>query len=91
MPAPALCRGDVYKRQALATVAGLAVLIWSLGPISGAHFNPAVTLVAAVRREIGWGEAAAYLIAQCAGGLCGTAIGHLMFQHPAWELSLIHI
>lgn len=73
--------------NALATVAALAVLIWSLGPVSGAHFNPAVTLVAATRREIAWGEAAAYLVAQVAGGLCGTAVGNLMFQHPAWEAS----
>ncbi|MBK8866633.1 MAG: aquaporin [Actinomycetales bacterium] len=58
--------------NALATVASLAVLIWSLGPISGAHFNPAVTLTAAVRRELPVVEAGAYVAAQVFGGLAGV-------------------
>ena len=73
--------------NAVATVAALAVLIWSLGPISGAHFNPAVTLVALARKEIGAGEAARYVVAQIVGGLAGTALGNLMFDLPAWHAS----
>lgn len=73
--------------NALATVAVLAVLIWAVGPISGAHFNPVVTLVAVVRREIAGGEAVRYVIAQIVGGLAGTAVGNLMFDLPAWQAS----
>jgi glycerol uptake facilitator-like aquaporin len=61
------------------TGAILIVLITVLGPISGAHFNPAVSLVFAVRRELPWKELAPYIIAQCLGGIAGTAIAHLMF------------
>ncbi|HOA58836.1 MAG TPA: MIP/aquaporin family protein [Dermatophilaceae bacterium] len=74
--------------NALATIAALAVLIWALGPISGAHFNPAVTLVALVRRELGAAEACRYVIAQIVGGLAGTAVGNLMFDLPAWQASM---
>ncbi len=73
--------------NAVATVAGLAVLIACLGPVSGAHFNPAVTLVAAVRREVDPGEAAAYVLAQLAGGLGGSALANLMFELPPWHAS----
>lgn len=69
--------------NAISTVAGLAVLIWSLGPISGAHFNPAVTLVAAARHEMRWSEAGLYLLAQVLGGLAGSVVAHLMFDLPA--------
>ena len=61
------------------TGAILVVLITMLGPISGAHFNPAVSLVFAMRRELPWKELAPYIIAQCLGGIAGTAIAHLMF------------
>lgn len=61
------------------TGAILVVLITILGPISGAHFNPAVSLVFAVRRELPWKEIAPYVIAQCSGGIAGTAIAHMMF------------
>ena len=73
--------------NALATVASLAVLIWSLGPISGAHFNPAVTLTAAVRRELPVVEAGAYVAAQVFGGLAGCAVGNLMFGLSAFTAS----
>ncbi len=66
--------------NALATVAALAVLIWSLGPVSGAHFNPVVTLVAATRRELGWAEAGLYLCAQTLGSLGGAVLAHLMYD-----------
>jgi glycerol uptake facilitator-like aquaporin len=62
------------------TGAILVVIITVLGPISGAHFNPAVTLVFAARREIPWGEVAPYVVVQCLGGIAGTALAHLMFD-----------
>jgi glycerol uptake facilitator-like aquaporin len=62
------------------TGAILVVLITILGPVSGAHFNPAVTLVFAARRDMAWGEVAPYIVAQCLGGIAGTAIAHLMFD-----------
>lgn len=61
------------------TGAILVVLITILGPVSGAHFNPAVSLVFALRRELPWGELAPYVLAQCLGGIAGTAVAHLMF------------
>ena len=73
--------------NAVSTVAALGVLIWSLGPISGAHFNPAVTAVAWVRREIAPSEGAVYVVAQVAGALLGVALANVMFDLPAWELS----
>src|SRR5919109_26865 len=63
----------------LPTGAILVVLITVLGPISGAHFNPAVTLVFALRRELPANETALYVIVQIAGGIAGTMIAHLMF------------
>ena len=56
----------------LATGAMLFVLITVLGPISGAHMNPAVSLVAAARRELSWGDAAAYILVQFAFGILGA-------------------
>jgi len=72
----------------LATGAILVVLITILGPISGAHFNPAVSLVFALRRDIDWSTAALYTIAQIAGGIAGTIVAHLMFGLPLVEASL---
>jgi glycerol uptake facilitator-like aquaporin len=72
----------------LPTGAILVVLITILGPISGAHFNPAVSLVFAIRRDIDWGTAALYTIAQIAGGILGTIVAHLMFGLPVVEASL---
>lgn len=64
----------------LPTGAILVVLITVLGPISGAHFNPAVTLVFALRGALSAGAAAAYMGAQIAGGIAGTVVAHLMFD-----------
>ena len=72
----------------LATGAILFVLITILGPISGAHMTPAVSLVAALRSELGWGDAAAYIIAQFAFGILGAWAAHLMFGLPTLELSV---
>ena len=71
----------------LATGAGLVVLINIFGPISGAHFNPAVTLVFALRREIGWGHAALYAATQCLAAIAGVWLAHAMFAEPVLEIS----
>ena len=71
----------------LATGAGLVVLITVFGPISGAHFNPAVTLVMALRREISARLAAAYVAAQVAGAVLGVWAAHAMFAEPIWQIS----
>ncbi len=63
----------------LATAAMLFVLITILGPVSGAHFNPAVSLVSALRRDLDWGDAGLYLLAQLGGGVVGVAAAHTMF------------
>src|ERR1700704_1750864 len=62
------------------TGAILVVLITILGPISGAHFNPAVSLVFATRGELPWRETFPYIAVQCLGGIAGTVIAHLMFD-----------
>ena len=71
----------------LATGAILFVLIAMLGPVSGAHMNPAVSLVAASRRELAWRDAAAYIAAQLAGGILGVLAAHAMFDLPLLQLS----
>ena len=71
----------------LATGAILAVLITMLGPISGAHFNPAVTMAFLVRREIPPGTAAAYVGVQVAGGLAGAVLAHAMFDVDLLQIS----
>jgi len=71
----------------LATGAGLVVLITIFAPISGAHFNPAVTLVCLLRREIAAPLAGAYVAAQCAGGLVGVFVAHAMFDLPILQVS----
>jgi glycerol uptake facilitator-like aquaporin len=72
----------------LATGAILFVLITMLGPISGAHMNPAVSLVAASRGELRWPDAAAYIAAQLAFGILGAWAAHLMFDLPTLQLSV---
>ena len=72
----------------LATGAILFVLITIFGPISGAHMNPAVSLVAASRGELRWSEAAAYIIAQLAFGIAGAWAAHLMFDLPTLQVSV---
>src|SRR4051794_27609002 len=72
----------------LPTGAILVVLITILAPISGAHFNPAVTLVFSLRRELTPGVALSYILAQVAGGIAGTLMAHAMFAMPLFEASL---
>jgi glycerol uptake facilitator-like aquaporin len=71
----------------LPTGAMLVVLILIFGPVSGAHFNPAVSLVFALRNELSWPHAVAYVATQIAGGLVGVWLAHLMFELPLWQLS----
>src|SRR6202158_1745656 len=83
--------GDVALARlgnTLATGAILVVLITIFGPISGAHFNPAVTLVFALRRELTLREASSYTLAQVAGGIAGTMVAHAMFALPLLDASL---
>ena len=73
--------------NAVATGCMLYVIITNLGPISGAHFNPAVTLAFAVRGEIAPGLAAQYVIVQIIGGILGVWATHLMFDMPILQAS----
>ena len=72
----------------LPTGAILVVLITILGPISGAHFNPVVSLVFALRRELTERDALLYIAAQIVGGIAGTMMAHAMFGLPLVEASL---
>jgi glycerol uptake facilitator-like aquaporin len=70
------------------TGAMLAVLILVFGPLSGAHFNPAVSLAFMFRSVLRWHEAAVYITAQVIGGVIGVWAAHLMFELPVWQFSL---
>jgi glycerol uptake facilitator-like aquaporin len=72
----------------IATGAILFVLITVFGPVSGAHMNPAVTLVFAWRSEIRWRHAGAYIAAQLAFGILGALAAHMMFDLPALQVSV---
>ena len=72
----------------MATGAMLFVLITMLGPISGAHMNPAVSLVAASRGDLRWSDAGAYVLAQLAFGILGAWAAHWMFELPTLQVSL---
>jgi len=71
----------------VATGAALVVLITVFAPLSGAHFNPAVTLYFAMRREIVWRDAAAYMAVQIAAAIAGVWLAHAMFGMPVIEVS----
>ena len=71
----------------IATGAALVALILTFGSISGAHFNPAVTLADASQRGLPWAEVPAYLVAQIAGAFVGVAVAHLMFGEPLFSAS----
>lgn len=71
----------------LPTGAILFVLITLFGPLSGAHFNPVVTLVFLLRGEIAANLALAYMAAQALGGTAGTVLAHAMFDLPLWQIS----
>jgi glycerol uptake facilitator-like aquaporin len=71
----------------LPTGAILAVLILIFGPLSGAHFNPAVSVAFALRGELPWRTAAVYVVTQILGAVAGVWAAHLMFELPIWQLS----
>jgi glycerol uptake facilitator-like aquaporin len=71
----------------LPTGAILVVLITIFGPLSGAHLNPAVSLVFALRKEMPWNEFAAYVVAQIVGGILGALLAHAMFELPFFQIS----
>jgi glycerol uptake facilitator-like aquaporin len=66
----------------------LVVLILIFGPLSGAHFNPAVSLAFAWRGELPWPIAAGYVVAQVTGAIAGVWAAHLMFELPVWQSSV---
>src|SRR5436309_1281874 len=76
--------------NALVTGAGLVALILAFGPVSGAHFNPVVTLADRVFGGVGNGQVAAYLPAQLAGGVLGAVLANLMFGLDAVSISTHH-
>jgi glycerol uptake facilitator-like aquaporin len=73
--------------NAIATGAGLVALILTFGPISGAHFNPAVTLADASQGGLRWGEVPVYVAAQILGAYAGVAVGDAMFAEPIFSAS----
>lgn len=79
--------GMALMANAIATGAILVVLILILAPVSGAHFNPAVTLAFVLQRQITWWDAASYVLAQVAGALVGVVVAHLMFAEPLLQVS----
>lgn len=79
--------GVALLANTAATGAILFVLITMLGPVSGAHFNPAVTLAFALRREVAWRDAGAYVAAQLSFGILGAWAAHLMFDLPILQFS----
>jgi glycerol uptake facilitator-like aquaporin len=71
----------------VATGAALVALIFTFGPVSGAHFNPAVSLSLGARGELAWRDTGPYAAAQCLGAVCGSALAHAMFALPLLSLS----
>lgn len=70
-----------------ATVAVLAALIALFGPVSGAHFNPVVSLVQALRRHLPWSDAGLYMVLQVVGCCAGALLAHAMFELPLGQVS----
>src|SRR6266576_80776 len=73
--------------NSFATGCGLVVLILIFGPISGAHFNPVVTLVDAAQGGLSWRDAPLYVIVQVLGAFAGVAAAHLMFNEPLFSVA----
>jgi glycerol uptake facilitator-like aquaporin len=79
--------GVALLANTAATVAVLATLIALLGPVSGAHFNPAVSIIEALRGHLRWQDAGTYTAMQIVGCCAGAWIAHAMFELPVWQLS----
>ena len=79
--------GLALLANAIATGAMLAVLILIFGPLSGAHFNPIVSLAEACRRNLRWSDLAPFTLAQLMGAIVGVWIAHIMFDQPVLEIS----
>ena len=79
--------GIALLGNTIATGAILVVLITLFGPISGAHFNPVVTMVMTLKKQLPKSEAAIYIIVQILGGIAGTWLAHLIFDVPVIQLS----
>ena len=79
--------GLALLANSLATGTGLAVLILVFGPVSGAHFNPAVTLADTLLGGLSWRDAAMYVAVQIVGAFGGVAAAHLMFEEPLFSIS----
>ena len=79
--------GVALLANAIATGGALIALILTFGPISGAHFNPAVTLVFAAQGALAWFDAAVYVVAQGVGAIAGVWLAHLMFDLPILQTS----
>lgn len=79
--------GLALLANTVATAAALVALILTFGPLSGAHFNPAVTLALALRGDARWREVPAYVVAQFAGAVAGVWAAHGMFDVALWQLS----
>lgn len=71
----------------IATGAALIALILAFGPVSGGHFNPAVTLADALEHGLPWREVPAYIMVQCAGGIGGAMVAHMMFGLPVYSFA----
>lgn len=85
-----LCGGNVaiaLLANTVATGAGLIALILTFGPVSGAHFNPAVTLADASEGGLAWRDVPVYVAAQVVGAFAGAAIAHVMFSEPVFSAS----
>ena len=86
-----LAQGNVaitLLANAIATGCMLYVIIAVLGPISGAHFNPAVSLAFALRGRMPMRDMLGYIAAQIMGGIIGVLVTHLMFELPVWQWSM---
>src|SRR5437763_16115718 len=79
--------GIALLANTIATRAALIALILTFGPISGAHFNPAVTLADASQGGLAWRDVPAYIIAQVCGAFVGVAAAHIMFGLPLFNAS----
>jgi glycerol uptake facilitator-like aquaporin len=79
--------GIALLANTVATGAALVALILTFGPVSGAHFNPAVTLADASQGGLAWRDAGAYVAAQAIGAVVGVAVANVMFEEPAFALS----